>query len=488
MMEDFDVVVVGGGPGGLAAACAAAEAGATVALLESHDGIGGNAVLSTGHLVLIDTPYQRERGIADSTELFMSDAERQFALEAPKSGFIWDRALTELFARESGRTYDALIDMGIEFARLDSKPSQHCADRLHTLAEPADLAKIFSARLSALGVKVLLQTEVLDLIIEGGRVAGVEAVRRNSAGSSETVRIHAAKGVVLATGGYQGNYELRRRYQPEKDITRHIVGLNTCRGTGHVLGASVGGDLINMAYIQPMVLIPTKLAKEAIAVNLEGRRFHDEAGPYARRVSSLKQQAEEAAYYVIDGTTLNSQKDFVDRMPEPAIVRATLEEIAAAIGCNPKTLVETVDAWNAYLGGDAAKDPETGRVILPTGRRKLAGGPFAAMRMVRGISFTWGGLSVTLDMQVVTVQGNAVPGLFAVGDTIGGINVLAGMGGLHIAPALTLGRLAGRAVATGARAVPHVPAPSQSGEFKAANPLKMVLFDWEEAKPSLQPS
>jgi succinate dehydrogenase/fumarate reductase flavoprotein subunit len=487
-MESFDVIVVGSGPGGLAAACAAAEAGATVALVESHDSIGGNAVLSTGHLVMIDTPYQRERGLSDSIDTFLADAERQFVLEAPKSGLIWDRELTGLFARESRGTYDDLTDMGIAFARLDSKPSQHSVDRLHTLEDPAELARAFSARLGDLGVEVMLETEVRDLVVRGGRVAGIEAVRKGDGEAPEPFLIAATSGVVLATGGYQGNFELRRRYQPEKEITQHIVGLNTCRGMGHVLGASVGGDLINMAYIQPMVLIPTKLAKEAIAVNLAGHRFHDEAGPYARRVGALQQQPDETAYYIIDGPTLQAEKDFVERMPERAIVRDTLEELAGAIGCKADALIKTVNAWNTFLDGDVARDPATGRVILPTGRRKLASAPFAAMRMVRGISFTWGGLSVTLDMQVVTVQGKTVPGLFAVGDTIGGINVLAGMGGLHISPALTLGRLAGRAAATGANAAPHIPTPSQAGAFKAATPLKMVLFDWEDAKPGHQTS
>ena len=90
----YDVVVVGGGPGGLAAAAGAAENGARVVLLEATDALGGNAQLSTGYLVMIDTPLQREHSAYDSVDIFMSDGEKQFALEAGKGGLIWDRALS----------------------------------------------------------------------------------------------------------------------------------------------------------------------------------------------------------------------------------------------------------------------------------------------------------------------------------------------------------------------------------------------------------
>ncbi|MFN8682359.1 FAD-dependent oxidoreductase [Paracoccus sp. P2] len=479
-MTTHDVIVVGGGPGGLAAAYSAAKAGARVAILETQDHLGGNAILSTGHLVLIDTPVQRRNGIKDSIELFMEDAERQFEREKTKGGLIWDRELTLRFATESRATYDEITELGIEIARLDSKPSQHSADRLHTLKDPTAIGRAYGERLAALGAGIFLRAEVDDLITSDGRVTGLTARQTMPDGSVQQLALAASRGVILATGGYQGNFELRRRYQPEEAINKHIVGVNTCRGAGHVLGASVGGDLINMAYIQPMVLVPTRLVQDAVAVNLSGTRFHDETGPYAGRVESLAQQPEQTAYYIVDSETLERRADFVGRMPEKAIIRDTLTKLGAAIGCDVAQLQDSIRDWNAFLGGSESKDPVTGRVLLPVDRRTISKPPFAALRMVRGISFTWGGLTTTLDMQVVTVQGRPVPGLFAVGDTVGGINVLAGMGGLHISPAITMGRIAGIAAVRGAEAKPHIVAPSQSGTFEPSKPLKFVLFDLEE--------
>ena len=479
-MERFDVVVVGAGPAGLSAATAAAKAGAKVALLETLDRLGGNAVLSTGYLVLIDTPFQRQLHADDSIELFMSDSEKQFALEASNGGMIWDRELTTLFARKSLQTYDELIALGVKFSRLLAKPTQHTVDRLHALADPAQLAEVYTKRLAELGVTVMLNTEAKRLIIEDGRIVGIEAVRQPG---KTPVALRASRGVVLTTGGYQGNFELRRRHQPEAEINGHIVGVPTCRGTGHVLGASVGGDLINMSYIQPMVLVPSLLVEDAIAVNRKGQRFHDETGKYAGRVKALGEQPEQYGYYIIDAVTRKHRADLVERMPEPAVTCDTLDELAAAIGCDAAGLKKSVGDWNAFLAGTGGRDPVTGRAILPEDRRQLIVPPYTAMRMVRSTTFTWGGLAVTLDMQVVNVMGDPVPGLFAAGDTIGGVNVISGMGGLHIAPALTLGRIAGISAAKGASAKPHIPAPAQSRDFVKSSGLKVVLFDLADSDP-----
>jgi succinate dehydrogenase/fumarate reductase flavoprotein subunit len=381
-----------------------------------------------------------------------------------------------LFVGGGAAMYAELTKLGVRFSRLLAKPSQHSVDRLHALEDPADIGRCYTKRLEELGVTVFFKTSLKRLVMKDGAVKGVEAVR-TAGGSEETILLDAAKGVVLATGGYQGNFELRRRFQPESEIGKHIVGLPTCRGTGHVAGMSAGADLINMSYIQPMVLIPSLLAECAIAVNIHGKRFHDETGKYAARVKALGEQPDKRGFYIIDAATRRERSELVERMPEPAIERATLGELAFSIGCDAGNLEEAVAAWNEFLATGGAIDPATGRTILPKGRRPIAEAPFTAMPMVRGTSFTWGGFAVTLDMQVVNVMGDPVPGLFAAGDTVGGINVISGMGGLHIAPALVLGKIAGRIAQTGATAEPHIVAPAKSKDFATSSRMKVVLFD-----------
>jgi succinate dehydrogenase/fumarate reductase flavoprotein subunit len=69
--------------------------------------------------------------------------------------------------------------------------------------------------------------------------------------------------------------------------------------------------------------------------------------------------------------------------------------------------------------------------------------------MVEGINFCCGGFRTTTSMQVVDVFGGPVPGLYAAGDTVGGLNPVSDLGGVHICGGLTLGRVAGRAAARG---------------------------------------
>ena len=103
----------------------------------------------------------------------------------------------------------------------------------------------------------------MRLLRDCGRITGV------STGTSR--RFGAANGVVLAAGGYQANVGLRSRFQPEASTP--YLGTGFCRGDGHVMGQSVGGDLINVTMIPPLVMVGSALVEDAIAVNQQGRRY-----------------------------------------------------------------------------------------------------------------------------------------------------------------------------------------------------------------------
>jgi succinate dehydrogenase/fumarate reductase flavoprotein subunit len=254
---------------------------------------------------------------------------------------------------------------------------------------------------------------------------------------------------VLATGGYQANAALRQRYQPGYLARTPYLGLDTCRGDGHLLGQAVGGDLVNMTMIPPLVMVASAFVEDAIAVNREGRRFHDEAGPYDARVEALLAQPERSGFYVFDDVVGRRRAGLIAQMPEPPRSAPTLAGLADLLGCDPGTLEETVGAWNAGLAGSPPSDPAYGRVIFPSDRRGIVTPPFSAVPMVLGINFPAGGFRVSPRMQVVDVHGRTVPGLLAVGDCVGGINPAVGLGGIHISSALALGRVAGRAAAQG---------------------------------------
>lgn len=443
---EADVVVLGTGPGGMAAVAAAADSGARVVAVEAMDHIGGNAVWSTGYLAFVDSDMQREQGIVDSEELFVSDARAMVDAARDRFGVEWDEALVRLFARESAQTYRILTQRGVRFSRFIPRPKQHTVDRMAAVEDSWMIGRAFRADFQRPEVDTLYRTVADRLLTENGRITGVLA---HGLDDGAAVAVHARRGVVLATGGYQSNPELRRRYQPEFVARAPYLGVDTCRGDGHLMGQAVGGDLINMTFVPPLVIVSSSVVEDAIAVNQAGERFHDEAGPYEERVERLHAQPGRRAWYVVDDVVAREKEGLIGQMPEPPVQAGTLDELADAIGVPADALRRTVERWNDFLAGEAAVDPEHGRVVLPPGRRPCATPPFTAVPMVEGINFCCGGFRVTTDMQVVDVFGSPIPGLFAAGDCVGGLNPVSDLGGIHICGGLTLGRVAGTAAARG---------------------------------------
>lgn len=443
---EADVVVLGTGPAGMAAVAAAAAEGAEVVAVEAMEHIGGNAVWSTGYLAFVGSDMQRQQGIADSEELFVSDSRAMVDMARDQFGIEWDEALVRLFARESARTYRILTERGVRFSRFIPRPRQHTVDRMAAVEDSWMIGRAFRADFERDNVTTLYETVADRLVTEDGRVTGVLA-HRLSDGTRYV--LHARRGVVLATGGYQSNPELRRRYQPEFVARAPYLGVDTCRGDGHLMGQAVGGDLVNMTFVPPLVIVSSSVVEDAIAVNSAGERFHDEAGPYEERVERMHAQPERRAWYVVDDVVAREKAGLLGQMPEPAVQAGTLAELAVVIGVPADALSRTVARWNGFLGTDATVDPDHGRVVLPPGRRRCATAPFTAVPMVEGVNFCCGGFRVTTDMQVIDVFGAPIPGLFAGGDCVGGLNPVSDLGGIHICGGLTLGRVAGTAVARG---------------------------------------
>lgn len=441
-----DVVVLGTGPAGMAAVAAAAATGVDVVAVESMDHIGGNAVWSTGYLAFVGSGMQSQQGVVDDEEIFVDDARRMVDLAKDQFGILWDEQVVRLFAQESAETYDDLTGRGVRFSRFIPRPRQHTVDRMAAVEDTWALRRAFLPDFEQPNVMTMFGTTAQQLITDDGRVTGV-MVRSGDDGAQTQVR--ARLGVVLATGGYQANPALRQRYQPELLARGPYLGIDTCRGDGHLMGQAVGGDLVNMTFVPPLVIVSSSLVEDAIAVNSTGQRFHDEAGPYEERVQRLLEQPDRRAHYVFDATVAEEKAQLVAQMPEPAVTAETLPALATRISVPADALNSTVREWNAFLDSGEDTDPHFGRVVLPPGRRRLRRPPYTAVPMVVGINFSCGGFVVTDDMQVVDVFGMPIPGLFAAGDCVGGLNPVSDLGGIHIAGAFTFGRLAGRSAASG---------------------------------------
>ena len=256
--------------------------------------------------------------------------------------------------------------------------------------------------------------------------------------------VTARRGVVLATGGYQSNPRLRLRYQPEFLARAPYLGVDTCRGDGHLMGQAVGGDLINMTFVPPLVIVSSSVVEDAIAVNEAGERFHDEAGPYEERVERCTPNPV-AGPGTSSTTSWPGEAGLIGQMPEPA-VRARHPRRAGRRDRGARGVAaghgRALERLPRQGGADADPDLRPGRA--PAGPQALRNPPFTAIPMVVGVNFCCGGFRVTTSMQVIDVFGAAIPGLYAAGDCVGGLNPVSDLGGIHICGGFTLGRVAGR--------------------------------------------
>lgn len=440
-----DVLVIGTGPGGMAATAAAAATGANVHVIEALDDIGGNSVWSTGYMAFVNSKAQAEAGISDSIENFIADAEHSIELLRDRYPVIHDPALLRMFAEMSAETYDILLARGVRFSRFIPRPLQHRTNRMLAVEDMMAFRRAYKPDFALPNVRLFTRTSARRLISEGGRVTGLRA--QDSDGRWLQWRVR--KGVVLATGGYQSNPEFRARHVPDYLARAPYLGIDSCRGDGHLMAGALGADLINMAQVLPLVIVSSSFVEDCIAVNRAGKRFHDEAGPYERRVEALQHQPGKAAHYIFDNETFIRKSALLQQMPEPSVAAASLAELAARIGVDPASLTASVSEWNAFLATDDQKDSHFGRVVLPEGRRPIAEGPFHAVPMIVGSNFVSGGMRVNTAMQVVDVFGEAIAGLYATGDVVGGLNPTAELGGMRLCGGFTLGRVAGRAAAEG---------------------------------------
>jgi succinate dehydrogenase/fumarate reductase flavoprotein subunit len=458
-----DVLVVGGGPAGLMAACAAARSGAHVLLLESSDVVGGNAIWATGYLALVDTPRQRSEGIADGFEVFLGDARREVERDTEFASAVIREETLRVFCRESGRAFEQLEDIGLEFGRFIRRPSLHSVDRLIAVDNIDQLGQLFAERLDSMGVNVSLRTRAKRVIHgEDGSIAGVwaEQVRGDddldhTIGSWDLARgrLIRTTTVVLTAGGIQGSSRLRSLYGPEHHASIPHQGIDTCVGDGHVIASAVGAELFDMHIVPRLVQVGSGFVQDTIAVNADGARFHDEPGRYEDRVKALERQPMERAYYIADADIAERHVRITSHMPGAHLEAPTIAALAEQIGCDPATLERTVSEWNAVVRA-GGPDDAFGRSLAPVGAKEISIGPFHAFALVVGVGFSAGGVFVDEEMTVLDSYGDPIDGLYAAGDVVAGLNSAGGLGGTHIASAVTFGMVAGESAARHACAEP----------------------------------
>ena len=447
----YDVVVVGCGIAGLSAALSARECGAGVAVLERAPEAerGGNSRYSGAILRMAS-----EMEVApDFVEHFAHQAGYhlvpEMVAETAADYANWpaviktmssaDPEVISTFAADAPGAVAWLKEQGIRFGEASFFGlTKRTSPRIAVEGAGLALVETLAPRAEERGVDFHYETTARSLITDNGRIAGVMA----SGKDNRPIRFEAGS-VILACGGFQGNPEMVARYLgPQGRFLRPVArGGYYDRGEGIRMaldiGAAPAGDYsdAHVQAIDPRSSITEPLVTIfvlGILVNRDGVRFVDEApGPIdvhgENIVRAINRQPGGIAWCILDGRIdeVTNWKRCV-RSDQPPIEAGSLAEMAGAIGVPVPAFKRTIEVYNsACVDGDF--DPyrvdglSTENLTLPKSNwaRPILEPPFRGYPVIGSNTFTFGGLKVSPDAQVLNTSGELIPGLYAAGETVG---------------------------------------------------------------------
>ena len=458
MSVDYDVVVVGGGGAGLCAALSAAQNGAEVLLLEAAPKLGGSAALSGGAFYAAGTPIQKAAGVNDT-------ADAMYHYYMIVNQYRLEPSLVRRLCDESADVMEWLQDLGVEFHKDVYVAGLANVARGHRgIGGGAGIIEVLDRRVYAHpGITIALNSRVGSLTIDRDQIVGVEAD-----GHAVT-----AGAVVLTTGGFGANPAMIAERYPH--IASYgdwnwYTGSEYCRGDGLLMAEAAGATTVGQKTA--MTLLTPGFGRDLepwlpgwfLLVDHAGRRFMDEAIDYCVGPDIVRDLPQGECFAIFDeqalqgdvirqlkaGTTWEAPSYTPDRLTEMAemgkVARAdSIEALAAILEKDADALRVTVSQYNRCCAQKSDDLFFKKSELL----RPIEEAPYFGIRIRPAIiAYTGEGIRTDADARALGSTGRALPGLFAAGETVGGVlgSCYVGSGGALL-NSFTFGRRAGMAAA-----------------------------------------
>ena len=542
--HEVDFLVVGSGGGGMAAALAGADLGLDTLVIEKGRNFGGTTGISGGGIWVPGNPTLRRRGLDDDPDTIRTylrlltegrvpaaridafvdngPAAMEFLEQSPWMRFFWVKGYADYHPEVEGgsargrsieaRPFDTRKlgederflrpngmqgPLGLWVTAKDYhdlamakrtwrgrwatvvaawRVSSNLVRRRHMATTGRALVARLRLALKDAGVPLWLETPMAELVVgDNGTVGGLVAER-----DGRPLRIGARRGVLLATGGFDHNAEMRGRYLPEGGRADNSGGAPENTGQGIVAGRQAGAatDLMDDAWWMPSVRHPVgamiplvserSIPRSVIVSGRTGERFTNEAAPYVNFVHDQLEGGHVPVWFVMDAKA-RARYPFAQVLPGAEFAKSfydagtvhtagTLAELAGRIGVPADTLTATVERFNGFARsgkdtdfgrGDSAYDRYYGDPTLPNPTLDvIEEGPFHAIRVEAGDLGTKGGLVCDENSRVLRPDGSVIEGLYATGNTSASVmgNEYPGPGGT-IGPSIVFGYIAARHVA-----------------------------------------
>ena len=307
-----------------------------------------------------------------------------------------------------------------------------------------------------MGVNVEYNTRAEEFIQnEDGRVIGVIAINNGI-----EKRFYGNKGVILATGGFGANVEMRMEYDTQwgrLDASIPTTNSPAIVGDGIVMADNIGANLIGMGAIQ---LYPVnnpatgnyyfmdyaRLMSNALLINKEGKRFVDEKETRDNIAKATIFQPSATSYELIDSKVIEEmdlegkyRDELLRGYDQGVIFKGTLEECSKFFDIPVEQVEHTVERYNSFVESGADLDFNRTKDL-----RKIEEGPYIMFASVVSVHHTMGGVEIDISAQVLNENGDRIEGLYAAGEVTGGIHGGNRLGSLSIPDTVTFGRIAAR--------------------------------------------
>ena len=485
--EKADVIVVGGGIAGVSTAASALENGLSVIVLEANE-----APRMTGLDFGCVNPT-----IAKENDVDISEAEI-YQLVRDWVHMSANRARADIilnFVRHSGEAVDWITEKAVAWGcRPTLAATRSLSDTYYNYTHTVEFADgpLYDLDAGAYGVNdvigalrqeieeaggsYLTQTTAEQLEKDHDRVTAV--VAKGPDGSYQ--RFEGTKAVVLCTGDFGANPEMMADLT-EFDFDTYpdqldYVNVSTGVGTGHQMGLWAGGKM--QFGTQPLMLLPMTYPYFYLRVNKLGQRYCNEDCDSVNMCINQMQQPAGTSWAIFDekwrteipaslkvsggmswdqdfrelGTPWSEEVEEAfltyEKDAGQLVVADTLEELAEACGLPLDELKATVDRYNGLAA--AGRDDDFGK--RPELMTAITEPPFYALRMQSMLCVSVGGLNVDVNSQVLSEDRTPIPGLYAVGNTAGGLFGVdyneAPVPGVSLGRCVTFGKLLGEHLAT----------------------------------------
>ncbi|MDP3138531.1 MAG: FAD-dependent tricarballylate dehydrogenase TcuA [Burkholderiaceae bacterium] len=491
--ERSDVIVVGAGNAALCAAIAAAEAGASVRMIErapqTHR--GGNSAFSGGAFRVAYEGAQDIHALVpdlsqadlDNTDFGAYPRDQYLDELMEMSGFRADLPLVELMVERSFNTLQWMRGHGVRFLPSYGRQTYKVGGRqvfwggltIEAAGGGFGLVESLFARCERMGIRIDYDTRIEDLLVDGGAVTGVRA---NTQGRQRLLRAGA---VILGAGGFHANAAWRASYLGMGWDLAKVRGsrYNTgdairialdhgARACGHWSGCHGVFYDANAPEFGDIALLDQQknYFTLGIVVNTRGERFIDEGEDfrnytYSRMGAELLRQPGGRGWQIFDAQTAGLLPQEYRVKHATRIHGQTIEELVGKLeGVNRERLLRTIAEYNAAIERDkpfnpAARDGRRTRGLAIDKSNwsvPLEQGPFVAYEVTTGITCTFAGLAIDTEARVQSVEGHPMPGLFACGELVGGLYYVKYPGGAGLTSGSVFGRIAGEAAARQCRA------------------------------------